>query len=46
MTQDPEKHSWHDDTPDPRHWKGYVTIKLAVIVLAVILAVYLLGWVL
>jgi hypothetical protein len=40
---DPDKHSWHDDTPFPRRWKGYTALKIAILVLALVLAVYLLG---
>jgi hypothetical protein len=41
--EDPDKHSWHDDTPFPRRWKGYVGIKIALLVIALMLALYLLG---
>ncbi len=43
MSTDPDKHSWHDDTPSPRHWKGYTAIKLIILILALLLAVYLVG---
>lgn len=45
MTHDkePEEHSWHDDTPAPRRWKGYTAIKIAILVLALALAAYLVG---
>jgi hypothetical protein len=31
------------DTPFPRHWLYYVILKIAVIIVAVILALYLFG---
>jgi hypothetical protein len=36
-------HTWHDDTPFPRRWIGYVVLKVAVLVLAVLLALWYYG---
>jgi len=30
---EPDKKSWHDNLPFPRHWLGYIVIKIAVLVL-------------
>ena len=36
MTTDPDgKKSWHDNLPFPKHWLGYVTLKIIVVALAV-----------
>ncbi len=48
MTNDPDhpsdsKHTWHDDTPFPRRWIGYVVLKVAIIVLAVLVALWWYG---
>ena len=32
------------DTPFPRHWLRYIVLKFAVLVGAVVLALYLAGW--
>lgn len=37
------KHSWHDDVPYPRRWLLYVTVKLIVVLLAVIVTLHLFG---
>ena len=34
MTQPPKK-SWHDDLPFPKHWLGYIALKVIVLALAV-----------
>lgn len=36
-------HTWHDDTPFPRRWIGYVVIKIAIIVIAVLVALWWYG---
>ena len=38
MTQPDNPKSWTDSLPFPRHWLGYIAIKLLVIALAVFLA--------
>jgi len=47
MSEEPQnsdpKHTWHDDTPFPRHWIGYVAIKVIVIVVAVVAALWWYG---
>lgn len=45
MTTEPDrpsdpKHTWHDDTPFPRRWIGYVVLKVAIIVVAVLVALW------
>ncbi|ESR22915.1 hypothetical protein [Lutibaculum baratangense] len=40
---DDGKHAWHDDTPFPRRWIGYVALKVAVLVLAVLVALWFYG---
>jgi len=37
MSDEPKK-SWHDSLPFPRHWLGYVAIKLIVIALVIYVA--------
>ncbi len=37
------KKSWTDSLPFPRHWLAYVVLKIAVVVAAVLLALYLSG---
>jgi hypothetical protein len=37
------KHTWHDDTPFPKHWIGYVGVKIAILVGAVLLALWWFG---
>lgn len=34
-TPDPNKKSWHDHVPFPRHWLAYVILKIAVLALAI-----------
>jgi hypothetical protein len=36
---------WKPDTPYPRHWAAYITVKLAILALAVWLAAKTYGWV-
>ncbi len=47
MTEEPKapehKHTWHDDTPFPKHWIGYVAIKVIVVAAAVVLALWWYG---
>ena len=38
-----KKRSWHDSLPFPRHWLGYIVLKLAVLVLAAILVLRFTG---
>ena len=40
---DDRKKSWHDSLPFPRHWLAYVVLKIAVVVIAVLLALYFNG---
>jgi hypothetical protein len=35
--------SWKDSLPFPRHWLAYVVLKIAVVVAAVLLALYSYG---
>ena len=42
---DPNKKSWHDKVPFPRHWRAYVVLKLAVLALAVYFVLYFMGFV-
>lgn len=37
MTE-PDKKSWHDSLPFPKHWLGYIAIKIVVLALAISLA--------
>mgnify|MGYP003345309128 CR=1 FL=1 len=37
MSDEPKK-SWHDSLPFPRHWLGYVVIKLIVLALVIYVA--------
>ncbi len=37
MSGEPKK-SWHDSLPFPRHWLGYVVIKLIVLALVIYVA--------
>lgn len=37
MTQ-PEKKSWHDSLPFPKHWLGYIAIKIIVLALVIFVA--------
>jgi len=32
---EPEKKSWHDNLPFPKHWLGYVALKVIVLALAI-----------
>jgi hypothetical protein len=34
----PEKKSWHDSLPFPKHWLGYIAIKVVVLALIVYVA--------
>ncbi len=47
MSEEPRnsdpKHAWHDDTPFPKRWIGYVAIKVAIITLAVLVALWWYG---
>lgn len=36
MTE-PDKKSWHDSLPFPRHWLSYIAIKIIVLALAIYL---------
>ena len=36
----PQKKSWHDNLPFPKHWLAYIAIKLIVLALAVYLALH------
>ena len=38
MTVQHNKKSWHDSLPFPKHWLGYIALKLVVIAIAVYLA--------
>jgi len=40
---DDRKKSWKDSLPFPRHWLAYVVLKIAVVVIAVLLALYFNG---
>ena len=40
---DDRKKSWHDSLPFPRHWFAYVVLKIAVVIAAVLLVLYLSG---
>jgi hypothetical protein len=42
MTE-PEKKSWHDSLPFPKHWLGYIVLKIVVLVLAVYIVLRLNG---
>lgn len=42
VTGEPKK-SWHDGLPFPRHWLGYVVLKLVVLALAILLTLYFYG---
>ncbi|MCT8971013.1 hypothetical protein [Microbaculum marinisediminis] len=37
------KHTWHDDTPFPKRWIGYVAIKVIVLAVAVGLGLWWAG---
>lgn len=37
MTE-PDKKSWHDMLPFPKHWLGYIAIKVIVLALVVYVA--------
>jgi hypothetical protein len=37
MTE-PDKKSWHDSLPFPKHWLGYIVLKLAVLALVIYVA--------
>jgi len=41
-TPDDRNKSWKDTLPFPRHWLAYVVLKIAVVVIAVLLALYFL----
>jgi hypothetical protein len=34
----PRKKSWHDSLPFPKHWRGYLALKIVVLALAIFLA--------
>ena len=36
----PERKSWHDNLPFPKHWLAYIAIKIVVLALAVYLALH------
>ena len=40
---DNRKKSWKESLPFPRHWLAYVVLKIAVVVAAVLLVLYLSG---
>jgi hypothetical protein len=40
---DDRNKSWKDSLPFPRHWLAYVVLKIAVVVAAVLLVLYLSG---
>ncbi len=40
---DDRNKSWKDSLPFPRHWLTYVVLKIAVLVAAVLLVLYLSG---
>jgi hypothetical protein len=40
---DDREKSWKDSLPFPRHWLAYVVLKIAVVVAAVLLVLYLSG---
>ena len=42
---DPDKKSWHDHVPFPRHWRAYLVLKLAVLALAVYFVLSFMGFV-
>jgi len=31
MSENPNNKSWHDDLPFPKHWLGYIVIKILVL---------------
>ena len=35
-----DKKSWHEDLPFPKHWLGYVVLKILVAVVAVLLVLH------
>jgi len=35
---EPDKKSWHDSLPFPKHWLGYIAIKVVVLALIVYVA--------
>lgn len=35
---EPDKKSWHDSLPFPKHWLGYIAIKVIVLALVVFVA--------
>lgn len=41
-TPDDRNKSWHDSLPFPRHWLAYVVLKIAVVIIAILLALYFL----
>ena len=43
MAEPRKKRSWHDSLPFPRHWLGYIVLKIAVLVLAAILVLRFTG---
>jgi len=45
-TPDPDKrNSWHDSLPFPKHWRSYIVLKFAVLVLAVYFVLYFMGFI-
>ncbi len=36
----PDKKSWHDALPFPKHWLAYIAIKIVVLAFAVYLALH------
>lgn len=43
-TPDPKRSSWHDQVPFPRHWRGYVALKVAVLALAIYFVLRFMGF--
>jgi len=52
MTDDPKKsepqgdepgHTWHDDTPFPKRWIGYVVLKVLILIIAVVVGLWWYG---
>ena len=33
----PDKKSWHDNLPFPKHWLGYIALKIIALALAIYL---------
>lgn len=43
--KEPEKKSWHDSVPFPRHWLAYTILKIALLAAAIYIAARLMGWI-